>query len=180
MRQVTMVTLVASFVVLILQCSTNESLAVFSGRMETVTAPIKKAYPFAPYAYCIITDSIKWVYEYPSGGPTRVSIILSGIIKTDSIVPPPSWFPSNPPDSIDVGIGQSHLDLGLETYSDSGPVIVQLAFDSVGGFLDTSLIAVSQSSGMILPASSRLIAKIGDYPFDTIRLVDPHAAGGQQ
>jgi len=52
--------------------------------METVSAPITKSYPFAPYIYSMHTDSIRWLNEFPSGGASRVSIILSGQIQTDS------------------------------------------------------------------------------------------------
>jgi hypothetical protein len=73
---------------------------------------------------------------------------------------------------------------------------VHLTFDSVGGFLDTIPMTASQSSGVILPASSRLFVTMVNitpnpdpllntfdtvqYPFDTIPLADPHAAGGQK
>lgn len=167
MRQVTVVTLLVSIFVLIIRCSTNESLNSFNGRMETVSAPDTNGYSFLPYFYRMRTDSIRWVYDFPSGGSSRVSIILSGQIQTDSA-------------DIDIGIGQNHLDLGVETYTDIVPGIVQLAFDSVGGFLDTVPIAASPLSGLILAQSSRLFVKIGDYALDTIQLVNPHAARGQQ
>jgi hypothetical protein len=115
------------------------------------------------------TDSIKWVYEFPSGGSSRVSIILTGLIQTDST-----------DTTIDIGIGQNHLDLEVETHTDSIPGIMHLAFDSVGGFLDTVPIAASPLSGLILAQSSQLFVKIGDYALDTIQLVNPHAARGQQ
>ena len=166
MRQVTIVTLLVSIFVLIMQCSENGSLNSFNGRMETVSAPIIKAYPFAPYFYRMRTDSIKWVYEFPSGGSSRVSIILSGLIQTDST-----------DTTIDIGIGQNHIDLEVETHTESVPGIVHLAFDSVGGFLDTVPISASPLS-VILPQSSRLFVKIGDYTLDTIQLVNPHAALG--
>jgi hypothetical protein len=238
MRQVTMVTWLVSIFLLIMQCSENESLNVFNGRMETVSGPIDKSYKYAPYIYSIrpdsiipvslildsirldsikrntpildsiklnslkldsikldsikrksiVPDSIKWVYEYPSGGPSRVSIILSGKIVTDSMDPATGAL-------IDIGIGQNHLDLGVETYFDSVR-IVHLPFDSVGGFLATVPIAVSQSSGLLLPTSSRLFVKMvnitanpdttlhtfdtAQYTLDTIQLVNPHAARGQR
>ena len=166
MRKATMVTLLASILVLIMQCGENEPLHNFNGRMEIVSDSITREYPFAPYIFRMRTDSIKWVHEFPSQGPRSVSIILSGQIQTDSA-------------DIDIGIGQNHLDLEVETHTDSVPGIVRLAFDSVGGFLDTVPIAASPLS-VILPQSSRLFVKIGDYTLDTIRLVNPHAAGGQQ
>jgi hypothetical protein len=171
-----MVTLAASFVVSILQCSTNESLNSFNGRMETVSAPIERAHLFRPYNYRMRTDSIRWVNEFPSEGPSRVTIILSGQIQTDSLDPT-----DNP---INIPIGQNHLDLGVETYTGSVPGIVPLAFDSVGGFLDTLLIAASPLSGFILHESSRLfVKKVIDTSttimFDTIQLVNPHTTGGQ-
>jgi hypothetical protein len=164
MRQVTMVTSLVSIFVLIMQCSENGSLNSFNGRMETASAPIIKAYPFAPYIYRINADSIKWVNEFPPEGASRVSIILSGQIKTDSA-------------DIDIGIGQNHLDLEVETHTDSIPGIMRLAFDSVGGFLDTVQIAASPLS-VILPQSSRLFVRIGAYALDTIQLVNPHAGLG--
>jgi hypothetical protein len=173
MRQVPMVTLLVSIFVLIMQCGGNESLNSFNGRMETVTAPITKAYPFAPYSYLMRTDSIRWINEFPSGGPSRVSIILSGQIETDSI-DPVTQAPIN------IGIGQNHLDLGVEMHTDSISGIVHLTFDSVGGFLDTLLIAASPVSGLIHYQSSRIFVKIVDYTLDTIQLVNPHVTGGQQ
>lgn len=173
MRRVTVVTLLVSIFVLIMQCGGDESLNSFNGRMEIVSAPIAKAYPFAPYSYLMRTDSIRWINEFPSGGASRVSIILSGQIETDSI-DPVTQAPIN------IGVGQNHLDLGVETYTGSVPGIVQLAFDSVGGFLDTLLIAASPLSGFMLPQSSRLFVKIVDYTLDTIQIVNPHAAGGKQ
>jgi hypothetical protein len=178
MRQITMVLLVASIGVFIMQCSENESLNSLNGRMETVIAPIDTAYTlYAPYAYLLHTDSIKWVYEFPSGGTSRVSLILSGHDTT-----------YNAGSMVD--IRQNHLDLAVETHTDSVPGIVHLAFDSVGGFLDTVPIAVSQSSEVILPTSSRLFVTMVNitpnpdtslhtfdtlrYPFDTIQLADPH------
>jgi hypothetical protein len=111
-----------------------------------------------------------------------VSIILSGQIQTDS-----ADVAGNP---IDIGIGQNHLYLDVETHTDSVPGIVHLAFDSVGGFLDTLLIASSPLSGLILAQSSRLfVKKVNITPnpdtlqhtfdttqiiSDTIQLVNPH------
>ena len=177
MRQVTMVTLLVSIFVLIMQCSENDPLSSFDGRMETVTAPITKVYPFAPYIYSMRTDSIRWINEFPSGGASRVSIILSGQIQTDSVD-----TVGNP---MDIGIGQSHLDLGVETYTGGVPGIVPLAFDSLGGFLDTVPIAASLLSGLVLPQNGRLFVMrssdgIDDYTFDTIQIVNPHADGGQR
>jgi hypothetical protein len=178
MRQVKMVTLLVGIFLLIMQCSTNESLEVFNGRMETVCDTIAGEFSFAPYIYRVRTDSIRWVYEYPSGGPSRANLIVSGQIKTDSI-DPLTGVPIN------ILIGQNHLDLGVETHTDAVPGIVQLAFDSVGNFLDTIQIAFSPLSGLILPSSSRLfVNKVIDasttISFDTIPIVDAHAAGGQR
>jgi hypothetical protein len=171
-----MVTLLVSFSALIMQCSENDPFSNFNGRMETISAPITKTYPFAPYIYSLRTDSIRWLNEFPSGGASRVSIILSGQIQTDS-----TDTMGNP---MDIGIGQSHLDLGVETYTGSVPNIVPLAFDSVGGFLDTVPIAASPLSGLVLPQNGRLFVMrnsdgVDDYTFDTIQIVNPHATGGQ-
>jgi hypothetical protein len=175
MRQVTMVMLLVSIFILIMQCSENDPLSSFNGDMETVSAPITKVYPFAPYIYSMRTDSIRWLNEFPSGGVSRVSVILSGQIQTDS-----TDTVGNP---IDIGIGQSHLDLGVETYTSSVPGIMHLAFDSVGGFLDTVPIAASPLSGLILPQNGRLFVmrsydSLDDYTFDTIQIVNPHAEEG--
>jgi hypothetical protein len=184
MRQVTMVTLVVCILVVIMQCGDKESLNVFNGRMESVVAPIEKVYTtFQPYTFILHTDSIRWLYEFPSQGPSRVSLILSGHDTTSNAGSP-------------VDISQYYLDLAVETHTDSVPGIVHLAFDSIGGFLDTMPMAASKSSGVILPASSRLFVTMVNitpdpdtslhtfdtllYPFDTIQLADPHAAEGQQ
>jgi hypothetical protein len=197
MRQVIMVTLLASFVVLILQCSTNESLNVFNGRLETQIAPIDTQYNFSPYTYHLYADTVKWVFEYPSGGGTRASIIIKG---TDSIFTGRTFYGTtvtSPGTLIDTSqIRLNYLDLAVETHTGAVPGLVHLhlTFDSVGGFLDTVLIDSSQSSGVILPASSRIFVNLINimpdtllntidttlqYPFDTIPLPDPHAAGGQ-
>jgi hypothetical protein len=182
MRQVTMATLLVSILMLTMQCSENESLNSFNGRMETVSAPITKAYSFAPYNYQMHTDSTRWVNEFPPGGPSSVSIILSGQIETDS-----NDITGNP---VNIGIGQNHIDLAVETHTGSVPGIVHLAFDSIGGFLDTLLIASSPLSGLILAQSTRLfVKKVNITPdpdtlqqtfdttvivSDTIQLVNPH------
>jgi hypothetical protein len=114
-----------------------------------------------------------------------VSIIFSGQIKTDSLVPPEPWFPGNPPDTVDIGIGQNHIDLGIETDASGVPGIVPITIDGDGKFLDTIPIAVSAVSSVILPAKSRLIVtkfidSENNLILDTIPLADPHAAGGQR
>jgi hypothetical protein len=177
-----MVTLLVGIFVLIMQCSENESLNSFNGRMETVSAPLTKAYSFAPYTYNLSMDSIRWANEFPAGGPSRVSVILGGQIQTDS-----ADATGNP---VPIGIGQNHLDLAVETHTDSATGIVHLAFDSSGQFLDTLLIAASPLSGLILARSSRLFVKMVNITpdpdtlqhtfdttqivFDTIQLVNPH------
>jgi hypothetical protein len=113
-------------------------------------------------------DSIKWLYEYTSGEVSRVSIILSGRIETDSI--------GELGDTINIGIGQTHIKLRVETYTDDAPGSVQLAFDSAGVFLDTVLIDVSSVSDLILPQSSRLFVEAGDHITDTIPIINPHGA----
>jgi hypothetical protein len=202
MRQVKMVTLLVSIFVLIMQCGGNESLNVFNGRMETQIAPIDTQYNFSPYTYHLYADTVKWVSEYPSGGGTRASIIIKG---HDSIFTGRTFYGTtvtSPGTLIDTSqIRLNYLDLAVETHTGSVPGLVHLhltlfnASDSVSGFLDTVLIDTSQSSGVILPASSRLFVNLINimpdtvlhtidttlqYPFDTIQLVDPHAAGGQQ
>lgn len=118
MRQVTMVTLLVSILVLILQCSENESLNVFNGRMETVSAPDTLWYivgavsPDAMQDTLLVrTDSIRWVYEVPSGGSSGVSIIMSGQISGKSSI-----------DSLNPIIGGGiigNTDLEVETHTDS-------------------------------------------------------------
>ena len=198
MRQVTVVTLLVSILVLLMQCGGNESLNVFNGGMETQIAPIDTQYNFSPYTYHLYADTVKWVFEYPSGGGTRASIIIKG---NDSIFTGRTFYETkvtSPGALIDTSqIRLNYLDLAVETHtgSVSGLVHLHLTFDSVGGFLDTVLIDTSQSSGVILPASSRLFVNLINimpdtvlhtidttlqYPFDTIQLADPHATGGQQ
>jgi hypothetical protein len=199
MRQVTVVTLMVSILVLIMQCGGNESLNVFNARMETQIAPIDTQYNFSPYTYHLYADTVKWVFEYPSGGGTRASIIIKG---HDSIFTGRTFYETTVTSRgtlIDTSqIGLNYLDLAVETHTGSVPGLVhlrRLTFDSVGGFLDTVLIDTSQSSGVILPASCRLFVNLINimpdtvlptfdttlqYPFDTIQLADPHAAGGQQ
>jgi hypothetical protein len=194
-----MVTLLVGIFVLIMQCSDNESLNVFNGRMETVVA-IDKQYNFSPYTFHLYADTVKWVYDFPSGGGTRASIIIKG---TDSIFTGRTFYGTkvtSPGTLIDTSqIRLNYLDLAVETYTGSVPDLVhlRLTFDSVGGFLDTVLIDTSQSSGVILPATSRLFVNmiqltpdpdtslhtldtLIQYPFDTIPLADPHAVRGQQ
>jgi hypothetical protein len=167
-----MVALLVSIFVLMMQCSENDSLNSFNGRMEVVSAPIKKEYRFSPNNYYLSTDSIKWLYEFPPDAASRLSIILSGLIQTyqDSIDEKGNTI------SIDIGTGQNHLDLEVETLIDNVPGIKRLAFDSNGVFLDTVPIATSPLS-VILPQSSRLFVKIVDYPLDTIQIVNPHTGG---
>jgi hypothetical protein len=177
MRQAAMVTLVAGILVLIMQCGENTPLETFNGRMVSTCDPIKKvAYTrdsvsdtgvviFTDTGYVVerkpitvtdsvpeVSDSIRWVSEFPSTGPSRVSIILSG---------------------------KSGLDLEVETHTDNVPGIVPITRDGDGGFNDTILIAVSPLPGLILTTSSRLIVKKGDSEIGTIDLVNPHATGGQ-
>ncbi len=194
MRQVTMVTLLVSIVVLIMQCSTSVSLDVLNGRMETVVAPIDTQYNFSPYTFHLYADTVEWVYDFPSGGGTRASIIFNGHDSTFTGRTLYGTITTNPGSPVD--ITQNYLDLAVETHTGSVPGIVHLAFDSVGGFLDTVPIAVSQASGVILAASTRLFVTmiqltpdpdtslhkldtLLQYPIDTIQLADPHAAGGQ-
>jgi len=193
MRQVTMVTLLVSILALIMQCSTNQSLSVFNGRMEALVAPIDTQFNFAPYTFHLYADTVKWLYDFPSGGGTRASIIFSG---QDSTLIGRSFSGQTVVNAgTPVDITQNYLDLAVETHTNSVPGIVHLAFDSAGGFLDTVLIETSTSSGVILPASSRLFVTMVEitpdadtslhtfdtlqYPLDTIQLADPHAAGGQ-
>jgi hypothetical protein len=185
MRQLVIVVFLISSLILMMQCSENESLNVFNEKMVTTTAPSTKGYAFLPYFYRLCPDSIRWIFEYPSNGPSRVSIILSGQIKTDSIVPPPVWLLGYPSDSIDIGIGQNHIDVGVETDTSGAPSILPIALDEEGKFLDTIPIAVAPVSSMILAAKTRLfVTKLVDsenvLALDTILLADPHAAGGQK
>jgi hypothetical protein len=155
MRQVTMVTLLVSILVLIMQCSENEALNSFNGRMEIASAPDTNSYVVPPDTIPNIlrTDSIRWVYEFPSGGSSSVSIIISGQCIT----------------------GQIRLDLGVETYTDSVTRTVPLAQDSIGVFIDTVPIATSPRSGLILTQSSRLFVSSGGQILDTRQMVNPHA-----
>jgi hypothetical protein len=180
MRQVTMVTLLVSIFSLIMQCSENAPLETFNGRMESVCDPFmypkRVAYTrdsiidtstviFKDTGYVFvrkiisvtdsvpeISDSIRWVSEFPAAGPSRVSIILSG---------------------------KTAMDLEVETHTDSVPGTVPLTRTSDGVFNDTILIAASPLPGLILTTSSRLIVKKDGAIIGTIDLVNPHAIAGQ-
>ena len=194
MRQVKMVTLLVSIFVLIMQCSTNESLDVFQGRLESVVTIDTQYTSYAPYTFHLYADTVKWVFEFLSGGGTRVNIIFSGHDSTFTGRSLDRGITTSPGTPVD--IRQNYLDLAVETYTGSTPGIVHIAFDTIGGFLDTVPIAVFQTSGVVPPVSSRLFVNMIQltpdpdtslhtfdtiqFMFDTIQLADPHAVGGQQ
>jgi hypothetical protein len=180
MRHVKKVTLLAGIIVLMMQCSENAPLDTISGRMELVCDPImypnRVAYTrdsvldtstvlYTDTGYVFvrktikvtdsipeISDSVRWVSEFPPTGQSRVSIILSG---------------------------KTVMDLEIETYSQGVPGIVPIARDADGNFNDTILIAVSSQPGLILTTSTRLIVKNGGSELGTIELINPHAIAGQ-
>ncbi|HUI92701.1 MAG TPA: hypothetical protein VLX68_10680 [Chitinivibrionales bacterium] len=162
--------------------------------METQVFPIDTQYNFSPFTYHLYADTVTWVYQYPPGGGTRASIIIKG---NDSIFTGRTFYGTivtSPGTLIDTSqIRLNYLDLAVETYA--GIVHLPLTFNNVGGFIDTVLVDTSRTSGVILPASSRLFVTLVNltpdtipnmldttlqYPLDTILLTDPHAAGGQQ
>ncbi len=179
MRHMTMAALSGTLLFSTMQCSDNESLNVFNGKMETAVAPLNpNGYSFLPNYYRMrsrmrpdsLKDSIRWIYDYPSQGASSVSIVISGQIETDSI--------AGPDDTTDIGIGANHIELGVETHAGGAPATVQISFDSAGGFIDTILIASAPQSGFLLYQNSRLFVKAGEFIYDTIQLINPHSQEG--
>lgn len=148
-----------------MQCSEHESLAVFNGRVEAVSASVSRDYSFSPYIFRLRTDSITWVFNIPPGGSSSASVIASGHIQTDSVI---SINPEGQPNTVDIGLGENHIELSIETHTDSVPGIVHFTLDSAGNFIDTVLIAASPFSGFILPQNSRLVVNKDDSVIDTI------------
>jgi len=160
----------AVFMLLVVLCGGNESLSVFNGKMVVMTAPLVKGYEYLPHLYQLRHDSLRWIYEYPPTGESRVNLILRGQIKTDSI--------DDFGDTIPLGIGENHIELSVLAQSGGlyGPL--QVVFDTSGFFLDTVSVAVSPFPGVVLPCSSSLFINVGNKIFDTIPLFGPHPAAG--
>ena len=153
MRHVITMMLLVSILVLIIQCNRQESINSLMGRTEIATAPDTSLYEIGPFppdevpiSASVITDSIRWVNEFPSGGSSSLKIIISG---------------------------QSQLDLDVETYLDGVTTTVPLIRDNTGIFADTVQIAATPLSEVILTESSRLFVRYGDQVLDSIPLVNP-------
>lgn len=159
--------LLAVFLLLTVLCGGNESLSVFNGKMVVATAPIVKDYEAQTYLYHLRHDSLKWVYEYPEVGESRVNLIVGGHIATDSIDPDFG-------DTIPLKIGENHLALQFPARLGEASGVHQIAFDTNGIFLDTIPVAVSPNPGVVLPCTTFLAINAGEFVTDTILLFGPH------
>ena len=159
MRNMTMMTLLASIVVLTMRCGGNESLSDLSGRMETTSVAVNNLfYIVQPDVFLdsvtVHTDSIKWIYEFPSIGPSSVSVIISG---------------------------KSQVDLEVETYTNGVTSIVPLVSHTAETiadtipFIDTVPIAASPLPGLILTQSSLLFVKRDTTILGAIPIFNPQA-----
>jgi hypothetical protein len=172
MRKVLFVIALVCSLLLMVQCSGDETLSSFDGKVELVTSPVAKSYIFRPSQYSFQMDSLRWEYGFASGKESKVSLVISGKIQTDTLL-------INDNDSI-IGIepreiGQNHLNLGLETYIGTNTSIVQVEFDSNGNFFDTVQIASTSVSELILPQNSRMFVSADTLLSDTITLINPHS-----
>ena len=171
MRRATTATLLTGISLLIMMCSENESLNDLNGIMEITCAPDTNQY--IVYADSLLVnimtvrrDSIRWVYEVPSGGTSSVSVVISGQIEGTCSV--------GTLDSVVNSTIVENSRLEVAAYSSSGDVasIVPLAHDSFGRFSDTVLIASSDLPESILTQGGGFIVKYGEM-VDTIRLSNP-------
>lgn len=159
--------LLAVFLLLTVLCSGNESLTVFNGKMVVATDSIARDYEYLPNVYHLRHDTLRWLYEYPLAGESRVSLIVSGTIATDSIDPDFG-------DTIRQNIGQNHLELTFPAKLGEPAGKHQITFDTSGFFLDTIPVAVSPVPGVILPCTTFLAINAGEFISDTILLIGPH------
>jgi hypothetical protein len=150
MRQTAVVVALLGILVATMQCSDDESLSDVPTGRATLACPADTMWyiilPDTVTPWCVTIDTLIWMYDFPPGGPSSVSIILGGY---------------------------SQLDLEVETYTDSVPGTVSLLRDSLGMYTDTVLIDQSAVSGIILPRSSRLFVSSGGQALDTIELDNP-------
>jgi len=159
----------AVFMLLSVLCGGNESLSVFNGKMVVATSSLTKEYKYLPYLYHLRHDSLKWVYEYPATGESRVSLVVSGQIATDSIDPDFG-------DTTHLKIADNHLALQFPVQSSEFLGLHQIAFDTNGVFFDTIPVAVSPFPGVVIPCTTSLFINAGNYVADTILLIGPHPA----
>jgi hypothetical protein len=127
--------------------------------METTSVAINQLFYFPQSdgfmdSVTVHTDSIKWLYEFPSTGPSSVSIIISG---------------------------KSQADLEVETYTNgvtSTVLLVSHTAETITDtipFIDTVPIASSPLSGLILTQSSLLFVKRDTTILGTIPITNPQA-----
>jgi hypothetical protein len=87
MRVLKMVTLLVSILMVLLQCSRQESITNLAGQRKLVSAWEPMMYTFIAVGsevmedtLMIYPDSIRWIYDIPAGGPSSLSVTLSGQI----------------------------------------------------------------------------------------------------
>jgi len=168
MRRSLLAMFLAVFLLPSMQCGGNESLDVFNGKLEIVTSPFTKEYKYLPYIYFLRHDTLRWMYEYPANGESRVNLILSGRIETDSL--------DDYGDTIPIGIGDNHIEMNILGQTGGLPGTVPIAFGDSGIFLDTVPVAVSSVPGVLLPCSTSLLINVDAFIFDTLPLVGPQGA----
>jgi hypothetical protein len=171
MRNVLLLIALASFLLLMMQCSEDETLNSFDGKLVVIASPyIKNDFKFPIYRYTIQTDSIKWLYDCEPGKDSRVSIIAGGKFKKDTIISYTGDDPSTA--KIDSVLARpiklTDLSFGIETLMESSHSFKQVEIDTDGTFLDTFLISSSPVSERILIENSRLCAMMKTYN-DTLR-----------
>jgi hypothetical protein len=171
MRKVLFVVVLACSLLLVMQCSVDETLSSFNGKVVVLASPyIKTDFKFPQYRYTIQTDTIKWLYDCEPGKESRVSIIAGGKFKKDSII----IFTGDDAatakiDSVSARpIELTDLYFGIETFLDSSHSVMKAKINSDGTFLDTFPVSSSPVSERILTQSSRLSAMMKTYN-DTIK-----------
>jgi hypothetical protein len=169
MRQVTMAALLVSILAFTMRCSDKEPLTNLGGTTQVAAAAVVDSFYFLRQndgsldSSILRTDSIRWLYMFPTGGSSSTSLIISGSIRGKGSI-----------DSLDTMVMKS-TDLEVETYTGSVPGIVRIAYDSMGVFSDTVPITASRQSGVILPPQNsrlfvRRIYKV--FSIDTMKVAD--------
>lgn len=178
MRQAITAAFIATIAAFVLQCGDTESLDSFQGKTELLSTAIADTFYFVNSAVnpdgdavldtvsfldsvMLHIDSVRWMSEFPTGGPSTLSVIISGQISAMSYN-----------DSISSVVVRD-TKLEIETHIDDVTDTVSIVQDSTGLFCDTVLISNSEQSGVILPPQdSRLFVKRIYQVIDTLPVRD--------
>jgi len=127
-------------------CSEQETVTSLSGSSE-IRSSSDTVFAVGTDTLMVL-DSVVWLYNFPLGSPSSVSVIVTG---------------------------KTQVDIDIETYVDNKAGRISLGIDSFNVFADTVPIARSPLSNVLLIQNSRLFLRNGDQVLDTIELINPRS-----